>query len=136
LTITFRVYAPSLPNLRDDVQKQLANLRKNLSSLPPPPPKEPVSEIYRLMSSFSREVGLAVMGAEGHENLMQQCRRVFLQLQKDIWSTRPNFSPLPKGAMVKPSNSPNGLGVDGDGLKVPPTGPIMDIDEVHTFIEG
>ncbi|KLO09761.1 hypothetical protein SCHPADRAFT_857550 [Schizopora paradoxa] len=127
----------TLPNLRDDARQQLSKAKAGLDALPPPPPQHPIAELLRLVSEFSHDVKSSVMGFEGHEALIQECRPVYLQFKKDILSTRPQFSALESKTKAQPDL--DDVITRGEGemplQSIPSVQNPMYIDQVAEFVQ-
>lgn len=69
-------------------------MRDQLATLPPPPPDDSASELLKLVTGFSVDVGALVEGAQGSEQLLRQCRPAYKQFKRDIRRTAPRFVPF------------------------------------------
>ena len=83
-----------LPELRRKLRDSLQNTQDQLATLPPPPPEDSASELLKLVTGFSADVGALVEGAQGNKQLLQQCRPAYKQFKRDIRKTAPRFVPF------------------------------------------
>ncbi|KAH8117944.1 P-loop containing nucleoside triphosphate hydrolase protein [Phellopilus nigrolimitatus] len=81
----------TLPKLRADSKTNLDKCLRELQSLPPPPPENPIAELLRLVSFFTADLSNYVWGSPAYESLIQHCRPAYAKFMKDIIKTGPNF---------------------------------------------
>lgn len=93
-TTMIRSIVYRLPILRQRLKESQQELKQRIEALPPPPPENPASEVLKLVTGFSAEVGALILGTKSLERLMQQCRPAYAQLKRDIRSTAPRFVPF------------------------------------------
>ncbi|KAI0088919.1 P-loop containing nucleoside triphosphate hydrolase protein [Irpex rosettiformis] len=91
----------ALPQLRKDSKNSYAKIEKLLADLPPPPSDDPASDLLRMVTSFSHQVGSLIEGEEAFERLLQRCRPAYLRLKHDIRGTAPRFMPFMKNEDTK-----------------------------------
>jgi hypothetical protein len=61
-----------LPDIQRELNKLIERTNTDLRELPPPPSSEPLREILRLITDFSRAVEKQVGGVPGREGLLQR----------------------------------------------------------------
>lgn len=130
----------SLPTLRNNLKTSLQEVRDQAAALPPPPPEDSASELLKLVTGFSADVGALVDGAQGSERLLQQCRPAYKQFKRDIRRTAPRFVPFTakesKGDYVDPVLEPEDSDEIADGAeKVEDEMEEMNLDAVREHIE-
>ena len=127
----------SLPQLRKDSKDSYTKVDKLLADLPPPPSKDPASDLLRMVTTFSREVGLLIEGEEAFERLLQRCRPAYLRLKHDIRGTAPRFIPFlrnedTKGFDASWNAESESTSEDEDGQAL---SEVMYLDDVKTHIQ-
>ena len=115
-------------------------MREQTAALPPPPPEDSASELLKLATGFSADVGALVEGAQGSERLLQQCRPAYTQFKRDIRRTAPRFVPFTakedKGNYSDPVLEPEDPEEKGDGeQKVEDEMEEMNLDAVKDHID-
>ncbi|VDC00608.1 unnamed protein product [Peniophora sp. CBMAI 1063] len=83
-----------LPLIQQELDAALAKTQASLKDLPPPPSsEEPVSEIVRMVSEFTREADSQTQGVPEADGLLQQMSGAEEVFQTDIRLTVPNYKP-------------------------------------------
>ncbi|KAH8117943.1 P-loop containing nucleoside triphosphate hydrolase protein [Phellopilus nigrolimitatus] len=97
----------TLPKLRQDSRASLMSTSSELSTLPPPPPENPTSELLKLVTNFTSELNSHVQGLPNYEGLIQRCRPAYNSFGNDILTTRPMFIPFEKDAFEEFDDIPD-----------------------------
>ncbi|KAI0042655.1 hypothetical protein FA95DRAFT_1610025 [Auriscalpium vulgare] len=82
-----------LPELQNELDSLLNKTTDAIARLPKPPPDEPVAEILRLVSRFTRAVEKQIEGTPSPEGLLQGLREPQATFQTVIRKTAPDFRP-------------------------------------------
>lgn len=82
-----------LPDIQRELNKLIERTNTDLRDLPPPPSSEPLREILRLITDFSRAVEKQVGGVPGREGLLQRIRPQQEVFRTAIRTTAPCFVP-------------------------------------------
>ena len=70
---------------------QLTN--DQLAELPSAPSKDPVGEVYNLISNFSTNLSRYLEGTPGPNGLLQSIRPSREKFKQAVWATAPDFRP-------------------------------------------
>lgn len=76
---------------------RLKQTRKELNELPSPPSRDARSEIYRLVTSFTRDLSRCIEGSPEANGILQSIRPLQEKFRKAIRATAPNFRPYKRG---------------------------------------
>ncbi len=87
-----------LPKLQLEVSRQLTACTDQLAQLPPPITKEPSKYVFKKVAAFCREVQHYVDGDGGACQLVQDTRRVYHELKRNIRGSEPPFMPFADAA--------------------------------------
>ncbi|EKM56257.1 uncharacterized protein PHACADRAFT_140877 [Phanerochaete carnosa HHB-10118-sp] len=133
----------ALPTLRSDLKEALLDVKCRNEALPPPPPENPASELLKLVTGFSDDVGALIKGTESFERLIQQCRPAYKRFKRDIYGTKPDYlpfttnedtsgftSPVFEPDVTEEDDSDSGIGQCSAHSKT------MNLDAVKKHIEG
>ncbi|KAH8092249.1 P-loop containing nucleoside triphosphate hydrolase protein [Cristinia sonorae] len=82
-----------LPTLQTQVTEQLLACNARLAALPPLITTEPSAYILNMITGFCQDLRLLVQGDSQHSSLVQQNRRTYALLKKDIRASAPRFVP-------------------------------------------
>jgi hypothetical protein len=88
-----------LPDIQQELNKLIERTNTELRDLPPPPSSEPLREILRLITDFSRAVEKQVEGVPGREGLLQRIRPQQEEFRTAIRTTAPCFVPKYREAL-------------------------------------
>ncbi|KAF8503172.1 P-loop containing nucleoside triphosphate hydrolase protein [Gautieria morchelliformis] len=98
-----------------NARQALNDMLKDLESLPPPLPENPVVELLWLLTAFSTELKHWVDGSERHEGLVQIFKDASVEFKQNILRTAPNLQPFKDAkeeeALGHPCRSPRKHGV-------------------------
>lgn len=85
-----------LPAIQRKVQESLRATEAELHELPNEPSKDPVGEVYNVISRFSRSLGRYVEGTSGKDGLLQAIRPEQKAFRDELSKTAPDFRPYNK----------------------------------------
>jgi len=91
--LLLRLIESSIPKLKLDVDRLLAECLKDLGALPAPPKLDPTTDIILMITAFCDDFKGAVY-ADGIKSLAQQNRTRYLSFKRDIRATAPDFRPF------------------------------------------
>jgi hypothetical protein len=83
----------SLPIIEQELKKLLEKIKRDLEDLPPPPSSAPLSEVLRLITDFTKEVGKQGEGIPGYDGLLHQVKQPQDEFRIAIRRTAPCFVP-------------------------------------------
>lgn len=86
-----------LPRLADELQSRLKETETGLRKLPKPPPENPVTEIFELVSEFSRSLSTYIEGTPDPRGIHQTIRPLHVKFKDAIRDTAPDFRPYKAG---------------------------------------
>ncbi|KAG1856026.1 P-loop containing nucleoside triphosphate hydrolase protein [Suillus subalutaceus] len=86
--------AYSLPRLREDIDKLLAQCNKEFDALPPPLADDPQIEVLGRVNAFCDVFKGFVNGSHEDKILAQRNRALYAIFKRDIRGTAPDFRPL------------------------------------------
>jgi hypothetical protein len=127
-----------LPELQEELQGLLEETQKRLSELPSPPSPEPVNEIIRLVTKFTRNLARHIEGSPEGDGLLQSIRPYQNDFKQAIRATAPEFRPYdsasPQSGLPEP---PSFLSQEERAVDYPPTnmGICIHIDEVMNLAQ-
>ena len=82
-----------LPAIQRKVQELLRATEGELSELPNEPSKDPVGEVYNVISKFSDALAQYVEGMPDKDGLLQAVRPEQQRFREEVRKTRPDFRP-------------------------------------------
>jgi hypothetical protein len=85
--------AERLPIIEQELKKLLEKIKRDLEDLPPPPSSAPLSEVLRLITDFTKEVGKQGEGIPGYDGLLHQVKQPQDEFRIAIRRTAPCFVP-------------------------------------------
>ncbi|KAH9924573.1 P-loop containing nucleoside triphosphate hydrolase protein [Fomitopsis serialis] len=85
-----------LPEIQKTIQEMLRTTESQLGELPKEPSKDPVGEVYNLVSKFSSALTQYVEGTPGADGLLQIIRPKQQEFKDAIQKTAPDFRPFEK----------------------------------------
>ncbi|KAI0743138.1 P-loop containing nucleoside triphosphate hydrolase protein [Daedaleopsis nitida] len=88
------IITDSLPNLLEEVSKQLAACKKQLDALPPVITTDPSTFVFNLVVNLCAEIRQHVDGSPTHTQLVQANKATYHKLKTHIISTAPVFVPF------------------------------------------
>ena len=112
--IVFLKRCARLPKLCKDAQIACDGYVAVLGGLPPPPPENPVSELLRLITAFSKTTNDWINGADRCESLIQSYRAANADFKVHIRQTAPDFRPFESAKAQKASNTGFHSGIEDD----------------------
>ncbi|KZV69812.1 hypothetical protein PENSPDRAFT_753099 [Peniophora sp. CONT] len=89
----YELMLQSLPRIQRELDTALAETQASLGELPPAPSSEPVAEIVRMVTEFTREADRQTQGVPEADGLLQQMSGVEERFQTEIRLTVPNYKP-------------------------------------------
>lgn len=96
----------SLPNIHKKIQEMLITTEEQLSELPNEPSKDPVSEVYNLISRLSAKLSRFLEGTPGADGLLQEIRPHQVEFKKAIRATAPDFRPYERRSLLEEDDPP------------------------------
>ncbi|KAG2044019.1 hypothetical protein BDR03DRAFT_996026 [Suillus americanus] len=84
----------SLPRLREDIDKLLAQCNKEFDALPPPLANDPQIEVLGRVNAFCDVFKSFVNGSHEDKRLAQRNRALYSIFKRDIRGTAPDFRPF------------------------------------------
>ncbi|KAL4246136.1 hypothetical protein ABKN59_008971 [Abortiporus biennis] len=127
----------SLPFLRQKSKDSLQEVKESMEHLPPPPSENPATELLRLITGFSAEVGSLVKGVESYERLLQNCRPAYSKFKLNIRRTAPDFRPFtsPTDPLISDDNGNHRVDIEEDGHEQSMSSYPLYINDVKAHIE-
>ncbi|KZT65429.1 hypothetical protein DAEQUDRAFT_814318 [Daedalea quercina L-15889] len=92
--------AQRLPEIHKKIQEMLRTTESQLSDLPNEPSKDPVGEVYNIISKFCTALNRYVEGTPGADGLLQAIRPQQQEFKDEIRRTAPDFRPYDKLDML------------------------------------
>ncbi|PCH35511.1 hypothetical protein WOLCODRAFT_107442 [Wolfiporia cocos MD-104 SS10] len=85
--------AKSLPAIQEKIQQMLMMTEGQLNELPKEPSKDPIGEVFNLISKFSARLTKYLEGTPGADGLLQTIRPRREEFRRAISATAPDFRP-------------------------------------------
>jgi hypothetical protein len=104
-----------LPELANELQNLLKQTDVRLRKLPKPPPENPVTEIFEMVSGFSRSLSDYVDGTPDERGIHQTIRPLHTKFSTAIRDTAPDFRPY-KGLQDMQYTPPSFLAAEKEEL--------------------
>jgi hypothetical protein len=98
----------TLPRLREDVDKLLAQCNKEFDALPPPLANDPQIEVLGRVNAFCDVFKGFVNGSHEDKRLAQRNRALYAIFKRDIRGTAPDFRPFEKPEEYVPLDDTEG----------------------------
>jgi GTPase SAR1 family protein len=98
----------TLPRLREDVDKLLAQCNKEFDALPPPLANDPQIEVLGRVNAFCDVFKGFVNGSHEDKRLAQRNRALYAIFKRDIRGTAPDFRPFEKPEEYVPLDDTKG----------------------------
>lgn len=98
-----------LPGIQRKVQELLRATEGELNELPNEPSKDPVGEVYNVISKFSDALAQYVEGTPGKGGLLQAIRPAQQSFRETICRSSPDFRPYSKPDADEVTKRRNGL---------------------------
>lgn len=80
-----------LPQIIDSIRKQHAEVKQELSSLPPPPTDNQTFLVHNLIRDFDTTLGCRLRGDSGHNDFQKDLRRTAEEFQQALKKVRPTI---------------------------------------------
>ncbi|KAL0640425.1 hypothetical protein Q9L58_000393 [Maublancomyces gigas] len=80
-----------LPQIIDSIRKQHAEVKEELSSLPPPPTDNQTFLVHNLIRDFDTTLGCRLRGDSGHNDFQKDLRRTAEEFQQALKKVRPTI---------------------------------------------
>ncbi|KAG6810923.1 hypothetical protein H0H92_009758 [Tricholoma furcatifolium] len=92
-SILSELISKRLPQIQDEIDRSIANIRESIRNLPKPPSSDPRNEISTLLHTFVRELAKHVAGTPT-DGLLQAIRPAQDDFRRAIRATAPDFQPF------------------------------------------